>query len=218
MYAVVRTGGKQYRAEPGKRLRVDRLAGEPGDTVELTDVLLLARDGDVTVGSPTITSTKVVAEIMEQSRGGKISVFKYKSKVRYRRLRGHRQLHTILSVREIVEPGRRHAAAEKAPAEPGPDAEKPAAKKRAAATKTTAEKPATKKPATKKPATKKPAAKRPAAKKRATATKTAAKKRATKKPATKKTTAKKSAAKKPATKKRATKTTTARKRTPRKET
>ncbi len=104
MYAVVRTGGKQYRIAPGQQLRVDRLPGEAGDTVNLNEVLLINNDNVTTVGEPTLENAHIIASIVEQSRGKKIQVFKYKSKKRYRKLRGHRQHHTDLRVEEIVGP------------------------------------------------------------------------------------------------------------------
>ena len=132
MYAVVRTGGKQYRVEPGQQIRVERLPGEPGEALELTDVLLLERDGTVTVGSPLVENARVLTEILAQGRDRKIRVFKYKSKVRYRRLTGHRQRHTLLAVKEIVEPGRKPAATRSrrrrssTPGDPAPTAAEPA--------------------------------------------------------------------------------------------
>ncbi len=104
MYAVVRTGGKQYRVAPGQQLRVDRLPGEAGDMVNLNEVLLINHDNVTTVGEPTLENAHIVASIVEQSRAKKIQVFKYKSKKRYRKLRGHRQHHTDLRVEEIVGP------------------------------------------------------------------------------------------------------------------
>ena len=104
MYAVVRTGGKQYRVAPGQQLRVDRLPGETGDTVNLNEVLLINNDDVTTVGEPTLENAHIVASIVEQGRGKKIQVFKYKNKIRYRKLRGHRQHHTDLRVEEIVGP------------------------------------------------------------------------------------------------------------------
>ena len=120
MYAVIRTGGKQYRVEPGQQLRVERLPGAVGDTVELTDVLLLAGDAGVTVGTPGVAKATVVAEIAGQERDRKIRVFKYKSKIRYRRLRGHRQLRTVLAIKEIMGPGiaKRRRRREREKAEP----------------------------------------------------------------------------------------------------
>jgi large subunit ribosomal protein L21 len=102
VYAIVATGGKQYRVEPGQHLDVERLIGEPGSQVELPEVLLVA-DGDVvTVGQPTVPGARVVAELLDQAKGKKIIVFKYKSKVRYRRKTGHRQQISRLVVRDIV--------------------------------------------------------------------------------------------------------------------
>ena len=104
MHAVIRTGGKQYRVTLGQQVRVDRLAGDAGDTVDLTDVLLLSDEDNTTLGTPTVENAHVVASIVEQVRGRKILVFKYKSKKRYRKLRGHRQRHTDLRIEEIVGP------------------------------------------------------------------------------------------------------------------
>ena len=102
MYAVIQTGGKQYTVRLGGKLDVEKLDGEAGSEVELTDVLLVA-DGDaVTVGAPTVSGAKVVAEIVEHGRGKKIIVFKYKPKVRFRKKTGHRQSYTRLAVKEIV--------------------------------------------------------------------------------------------------------------------
>lgn len=102
MYAVIRTGGKQYTVRAGETLDVEKLDGAAGDSIELTEVLLIA-DGDaVTVGSPTVSGAKVVADIVEQGKGKKVVVFKYKPKIRYRKRTGHRQQLTRLSVKEIV--------------------------------------------------------------------------------------------------------------------
>ena len=102
VYAVIRTGGKQYRVTPGQRLVVERLDGQRGDEIAFDDVLLVrGDDGEVAVGAPTLDGASVKAEIAEQKRARKIPVFKYKSKTRYRRLRGHRQQETHLRVSEI---------------------------------------------------------------------------------------------------------------------
>ena len=100
-YAIVRTGGKQYRVRPGDTIRVESLGGDTGDTVELTDVLMISRDGEVTLGSPTVPGAKVVTEIGGNGKGKKIVVFKYKAKTRYRRTQGHRQRYTELNVTDI---------------------------------------------------------------------------------------------------------------------
>ena len=102
MYAVVRTGGKQYRVESGAVFEVERLTAEVGSSVELVDVLMIEDGGSLTVGSPAVAGAKVVAEVVEQGRGAKVIVFKYKAKVRYSRRNGHRQAYTRLRVKEIL--------------------------------------------------------------------------------------------------------------------
>lgn len=101
VYAVIRTGGKQHRISPGQRLRVERLPGEVGDSVTFDDVLMVSDGAEVAVGSPVLDAASVTAEVVGQTRGRKINVFKYKAKTRYRRLRGHRQLHTDLRISQI---------------------------------------------------------------------------------------------------------------------
>ena len=83
-------------------LEVERLSVEPGSTVELGDVLLIADDDEITVGKPTIPGAKVVATVEDHQKGPKIIVFKYKPKAHYRRKLGHRQIHTKLAIREII--------------------------------------------------------------------------------------------------------------------
>ena len=101
-YAIVRTGGKQYRVQPGDSIRVELLAGDMGDTLELTEVLMVSRDGEVTLGSPTVPGAKVVVEIEGKGKGKKIKVFKYKAKTRYRKMQGHRQRYTDLGITDIL--------------------------------------------------------------------------------------------------------------------
>lgn len=101
-YAVIKTGGKQYRVREGDTLDVEKLPGEKGDPVELTEVLLVSQDGKAIVGSPTVPGARVTAQILEHGRGVKVTVFKFKRKVRYRRKRGHRQPFTRLSIRGIA--------------------------------------------------------------------------------------------------------------------
>jgi large subunit ribosomal protein L21 len=113
MYAIVRTGGKQYRVEEGRHIDVERLPDETGATVELKDVLLIAEDGSVTVGSPVIDGARVVADVESHGRSKKIIVFKYKSKVRSRKMAGHRQHYTRLAVKEILLPGQEAKTIEK---------------------------------------------------------------------------------------------------------
>ena len=105
MYAVVRTGGKQYRVEAGQQLRTERLQGNEGDTVELTEILMIGNDDGVTIGTPLIADARVVAEIVAQGRHKPVTVFKYKNKIRYRRLHRHRQLQTTLSIQDILQSG-----------------------------------------------------------------------------------------------------------------
>ena len=102
MYAIVNTGGKQYRVEPGDTVRVEYLPGDQGDLIELEDVRLYSSDdGEVIVGAPKVEGAKVTAEVVQQGRGKKIIVFKYKAKTRYRRKNGHRQNFTELRVTDI---------------------------------------------------------------------------------------------------------------------
>jgi len=104
-YAIIETGGKQYKVTAGQKVDVDRLAVAEGEDIELPRVLLIADDKDTTIGSPTIDGAKVMATCLGEKKGDKIIVFKYKSKVRYRRKTGHRQLYTRLEIKEIVKPG-----------------------------------------------------------------------------------------------------------------
>ena len=102
MYAIVNTGGKQYRVQPGDMVRVEYLPGDRGDLIELEDVRLLSDDeGGVMVGAPTVEGAKVTAEVVQQGRAKKVVVFKYKAKTRYRRKNGHRQNFTELRVTDI---------------------------------------------------------------------------------------------------------------------
>ena len=98
MYAVVRTGGKQYRVAAGDMLEVEKLDGDVGDSVTFDDVLLVADDGNVTVGQPTVEGASVSATITQQFRGKKIQVFRYQPKKRVRVRKGHRQNLTRLSI------------------------------------------------------------------------------------------------------------------------
>ena len=101
MYAVVRTGGKQYRVEQGKTLKVERLAGEVGDTVTLGDILFIGGNGEVKIGTPTLPQAKVTAEIMDQGLAKKVIVFKKKRRKSYSRKQGHRQRLTTLKITAI---------------------------------------------------------------------------------------------------------------------
>ena len=101
VYAVIRSGGKQYRVSPGQRVKLEKLEGEAGDAVSFSDVLLVSGDGEVAVGTPTVDGATVRGEIVEQGRSRKVLVFKYKNKTRYRRLRGHRQQQTAVRVNAV---------------------------------------------------------------------------------------------------------------------
>lgn len=103
MYAVVATGGKQYKLAPGDVVRVERLDAPVGDTVELTDVRLISDDGAVTADASALEKSKVVCEVAKQDRAKKIIVFKKKRRKGYKRTQGHRQSFTELRVREIVQ-------------------------------------------------------------------------------------------------------------------
>ncbi|HWP57597.1 MAG TPA: 50S ribosomal protein L21 [Candidatus Acidoferrales bacterium] len=101
MYAVIKTGGKQYRVAPGDIVRVEKLAGNVGDKVELREVLLIGGNGDLKIGRPLVTDAKVTAEIVAQGKSKKTIVFKKKRRKSYSRKRGHRQEITTLKVVEI---------------------------------------------------------------------------------------------------------------------
>ena len=102
IYAVIASGGKQYRVSPGQVIDVEQLPGDEGSLVELSEVLLVADGGKIVVGRPALEGARVRATIVSQGKQGKVIVFKYKPKVRYRRKRGHRQLYTRLMIDEIV--------------------------------------------------------------------------------------------------------------------
>jgi large subunit ribosomal protein L21 len=101
MYAIIRTGGRQFRVQPGDRVSVERLEGEAGDEITIDDVLLVEQDGNVTVGEPTVAGASVSARIDAQTRGPKLLAMKYKNKTRSRTVRGHRQHLTRLEITAI---------------------------------------------------------------------------------------------------------------------
>jgi large subunit ribosomal protein L21 len=166
MFAVIRTGGKQYRVAPNDIIEIEKIAGKPGDIVELAEVILLGGDGGPKTGSPTIAGALVAAEVIEQKRADKIVVFKKKRRKNYRRTKGHRQALTALRITEILTDGKKPSKAAPRP-EPKKAEKKPeAAKTEAKAEKKPAKKAEAKKPA-KKPTTRaaaKAPAKKPAAK------------------------------------------------------
>ena len=102
MFAVVKTGGKQYRVAPRDVITVERLAGEAGNVVELGEVLLVGSEAGTEVGAPLVAGARVTAEIVEQARGEKVIAFKKRRRKNSRRKRGHRQDLTVLRITEIV--------------------------------------------------------------------------------------------------------------------
>ena len=101
MYAIVRSGGKQYRVEEGALISVDTVAGKVGDIVTLGDILVIADGDDVKAGQPALDGAKVTAEIVAHGKGPKIQVLRYKNKTRQRRARGHRQSETTIRITKI---------------------------------------------------------------------------------------------------------------------
>jgi large subunit ribosomal protein L21 len=154
-YAIVESGGKQYRVEKGGSLLVDRLPDDEGAKVTLRPVMYRA-DKQILLEAGQLEKVKVEAKVAEHLRGDKIRIFKYKPKKGYRRRAGHRSELTRLEVTDVKMLTRKPAARK-----PAAEA-KPAAAKKPAAKEPPAKKPAAKKPAAKKPAAKKPAAKKPA--------------------------------------------------------
>ncbi len=159
MYAVFRTGGKQYRAKTGERLQVEKLDVEEGAVVSFDEVLLVGEGSDVKVGSPLLEGTSVTATVLRQGKSRKVPVVKFRRRKNYLRQGTHRQFFTEVEITAIG------ASSKAAPGK--------------AAAKTAAKKPAAKKTATKKPPVKEAVAKKPAAKK--AATKKAANKKVSKK-------------------------------------
>ena len=109
-YAVIRTGGKQYRVAPGDIIRVEKLAAEPGAEVEFTEVLMTAEDGSVHVGTPLLSGARVTGQVVQQGKAKKILVFKKKKRKNYRRHHGHRQQFTAVRVTHIESGAAIHGA------------------------------------------------------------------------------------------------------------
>jgi large subunit ribosomal protein L21 len=101
MYAVIKTGGKQYKVAQDDVIRIERIAGEKGDTVSLGEVLMLGDEAGTVLGAPTIEGASVSATLVDQIKGDKVIIFKKKRRHNYRRKRGHRQLHTVLKITGI---------------------------------------------------------------------------------------------------------------------
>ena len=102
MYAVIRTGGKQYKVAPEDVLQIEKIEGAAGDAVQFPDVLMIAGEGEPTVGAPLIAGAAVSAEVVEQGRGPKVIIFKKRRRQNYRRKRGHRQDLTTVRILDIL--------------------------------------------------------------------------------------------------------------------
>ena len=165
MFAIVRTGGKQYRVAPGDKIVVEKLAGEAGDSIDLTDILLAGDGSDL----KSVDGLKVAAEIVAQAKGEKVTVFKKRRRHNYRRKKGHRQQHTILKIVAIGDQKAEKKAskpkAEAAPAETAAPAKAEAAQKTEAKAEAKPAKAETKAKATKTPSTDDAAPAKAAAKK-----------------------------------------------------
>jgi len=164
MYAVIETGGKQYRVQEGDVITIEKLKVEAGEKIEFDKVMVLSDGKEVQVGAPYLAETKVFGSVVENGKAQKVIIFKYKSKKDYRKKQGHRQPYTMVEITSLSgvakEPTKKATAKEVPVASPVVE-KKPAAKKPA-----TEKKPVAKKaPAEKTAAEKKPAAKKPAAKK-----------------------------------------------------
>ena len=101
MYAVIMTGGKQYKVAPGEVVRVETLDAKKGDTVEIKDVYMIADGDTISVGKPTLASAMVTAEVVEEGRGEKLLIFKHRRRKGFRKTNGHRQNYTAIKVKEI---------------------------------------------------------------------------------------------------------------------
>ena len=175
MYAVFRSGGKQYRASTGEVLKLEKLDAEEGASVKFDQVLLVGEGSNIKVGSPLLAGSSVSAKVLRQGKSKKVSVVKFRRRQNYLRQHTHRQFFTEVEITGITaaskEPAASKGSAEESPAGKEAATKKPAAKKAAArkpaARKAAAKKPAAKKAAAKKASTKKTAAKKPAKKKAA---------------------------------------------------
>ena len=101
MFAVIRTGGKQYLVSPGDKIKIEKLNKKEGEEVNFEDVLLLEKNNKVEIGTPGIKGAKVIGKVLEQGKGRKIIVFKYKPKKHYKKKQGHRQLYTEVKILKI---------------------------------------------------------------------------------------------------------------------
>ena len=173
MYALVRTGGKQYRVAKNDTILVERIKADQGEQIILDDIVMLGDGDKVTIGAPRVAGAAVSATVVSQTRGPKIVIFKFKRRKKYRRTRGHRQDLTLLRIEAVAADGKS--------LKPKPAPKTPAAKDQSGKTAKAAAKPAAKAAAKKKPAKKAAATAKSA--KPATAVKAAGKKAAAKKAA-----------------------------------
>ena len=127
MYAVVKTGGKQYRVAKDDVLTVEKLDGEAGAVLELEEVLAMDDGKGLTIGTPTVDGARVAATVLEQKKADKVLIFKKKRRKNYRRTKGHRQQVTVIRISDILAKGQKAAAAKAADA-PAADADAPAKK------------------------------------------------------------------------------------------
>lgn len=141
MYAVVETGGKQYRVAVGDKLMVEKLDVEEGANIELDRVLMVCNEGEVEVGTPVLDGTAVAAKVLKQGRGEKIKVFKFKRRKKYRKTQGHRQAFTQLEILSIggSVPSAEGSTPDAEGSKPSAEGSKPAAEKKAAAKKVATE-------------------------------------------------------------------------------
>ncbi len=102
MYAIIESGGKQHKVKEGQRLRLERISGDAGETLEFDKVLLFSREGDTTVGAPYIENCKVTAEIMSHARGKKVRIVKFRRRKHHRKTMGHRQWFTEVKITSIA--------------------------------------------------------------------------------------------------------------------
>jgi large subunit ribosomal protein L21 len=101
MYAVVKTGGKEYRISQGDLIRVEKMEGKVGDQVTMKDILMVSHEGQVQVGNPLLANAVITGEIVQQVRGKKVLIYKMKRRKNYRRTKGHRQTYTYIRVNDI---------------------------------------------------------------------------------------------------------------------
>jgi len=114
MFAVIKTGGKQYKVAEGDEIVIEKLAVEAGDNVTFEDVLMIGEGGKVTVGEPVVSGASVVGTVAEQRKGAKVMIFKKRQRNTYRRKRGHRQLETVVTIDSILADGKKAPAKKKA--------------------------------------------------------------------------------------------------------